>query len=192
MNKVNPKDLERHLGLVVHTAGQHRRYLGDPKLDFEDLIAWGMLGLHHALRRFEPERGNKFSSYAGRCIHGYMLTGIRSLRREAWSMRRRGEEVLEICLDALDPENELLGSNQDPFEDEVIERLSNQQLLNQIWRHIPRRSREIMELVLYSGLDQTQVAKKIGCSRTTVSLVWCRTILTAKEIFGVTDLREAA
>ncbi len=192
MNKVNPKDLEKHLGLVVHIAGQHRRYLGDSKLDLNDLISWGMLGLHHALQRFEPERGNKFSSYAGRCIHGYMLSGIRSLRREVWSMRRRGKEVHEICLDALPPENEILGGNQDPLEDEIIERLSNQQLLNQIWARISQRQREIMELVLYSGLDQAQVAKKIGCCPSKVSLAWCRTILAAKEIFGITDTREAA
>jgi RNA polymerase sigma factor (sigma-70 family) len=192
MNEVNPADLEKHLGLVVHVAGLHRRYLGDSKLDFEDLIAWGVLGLHHALRLFDPKKGVKFSSYAGRCIHGYMLSGMRSLRREAWSMRRRGEEVSEICLDALSPENEILGDDHSPFEDEVIERLSNQQLLDQVWAHIPQRQREIVELVLYSGLDQSQIAKKIGCCSSLVSLMWCRTINTAKEIFGVEDMKEAA
>ncbi len=188
MSEVNPADLEKYVGLVVHVAGKHRHYLRDSKLDFEDLLSWGTLGLHHALRRFDPERGTKFSTYAGICIHGYILSGMKSLHRELWNMLDKGRHVEEIRLDAacflIDESNE--------SEDQIISRLDNQHRLAQLWPHIPPLQRERVERMLYNDLDPFEVAEELGIHRTTMSLAWWRTIRTAREVFGIEDIKEAA
>jgi RNA polymerase primary sigma factor len=52
--------IERNLRLVVSVA---KRYRG-MGLPFEDLIQEGNLGLIKAAERFDPEKGNRFSTYA--------------------------------------------------------------------------------------------------------------------------------
>jgi RNA polymerase primary sigma factor len=49
-----------HMALVNSIA---RRFMGT-RLEFEDLVQEGMLGLITAMERFEPERGHQFSTYA--------------------------------------------------------------------------------------------------------------------------------
>ena len=61
-----------NLRLVVHLARQYRNR-GLPMLD---LIEEGNLGLIHAVDRFEPERGLRFSTYAAIWIRQAMLRGI--------------------------------------------------------------------------------------------------------------------
>jgi RNA polymerase primary sigma factor len=50
----------RHLPLVKTVARKYRT----PGADFEDLVQEGWLGLIKAIRRFDPERGFRFSTYA--------------------------------------------------------------------------------------------------------------------------------
>ena len=61
-----------NLRLVVHLARAYRNR-GLPMLD---LIEEGNLGLIHAVDRFEPERGLRFSTYAAIWIRQSMLRGI--------------------------------------------------------------------------------------------------------------------
>ena len=193
MNEVNPDDLKKHLGLVVHIANQRRWYLKDSKLDFEDLLSWGTLGLHHDLSRFDPDKGTKFSTYAGRCIHGYILNGMKSLRRELWNMLDKDRHVKEVCLDG-SPEEQgfVLADMANETENQIIRRLDRQGLLDKLWLHIPPLQRERVEMLLYSGLDQFEIAQELGLHRATMSLAWRRTIRTGQEVFGVGDAREAA
>ena len=60
------------LRYVVKLAGQYRGY----GLRASDLVEEGMLGLLEAVRRFEPERGLRFMTYANYWIRAYMLAFV--------------------------------------------------------------------------------------------------------------------
>ena len=73
MKRRNPEQSERYwelrdecirynLKLVVSVARGYRRF--DTRIDIVDLISEGNIGLLHALRKFDPKRGYKFSTYA--------------------------------------------------------------------------------------------------------------------------------
>jgi RNA polymerase sigma-32 factor len=61
--------VEANLRFVVAVALQYRRY-GIP---VAELIAEGSLGLMLAVRKFDPERGTRFVTYAGYWIRAYVL-----------------------------------------------------------------------------------------------------------------------
>lgn len=72
--------IERHLGLVEMLA---RRFLdrGEP---LEDLVQQGVIGLIHAVDRFDPERGVPFETYAARWIVGEIK---RYFRDRGWTLK---------------------------------------------------------------------------------------------------------
>lgn len=64
-----------HLGLVWMEANRLAKSF--PEHSPEDLAGWGWLGLRTALRRFEPSRGHRFSTYACYRINGTIRDGVR-------------------------------------------------------------------------------------------------------------------
>ncbi len=64
--------VEANLRFVVAIALKYRRY----GLPLTDLIAEGNLGIMHALTKFEPERGNRFVTYAAYWIRALILNFI--------------------------------------------------------------------------------------------------------------------
>lgn len=54
---------DHNMGLVVNRAKFYKRQF-NPNLDVDDLIQDGCIGLMTAIRKFDPSRGNKFSTVA--------------------------------------------------------------------------------------------------------------------------------
>jgi RNA polymerase sigma-32 factor len=66
-----------HLRMVMVIA-RHYRFSGH---DFRDLFQVGVIGLLHALAKYDPERGVRLSSYAGNWIHAKILQFLWENRR---------------------------------------------------------------------------------------------------------------
>jgi RNA polymerase sigma-32 factor len=79
-----------HLRYVVAIALKYRRY-GVP---LSELIAEGNFGVVHALKKFEPERGNRFVTYAAYWIRAYVLNYI----IRSWSLVGVGSGALRSKL----------------------------------------------------------------------------------------------
>lgn len=75
-----------HLRYVVAIALKYRRY-GVP---LSELVAEGNFGVAHALRKFEPARGNRFVTYAAYWIRAYVLNYI----IRSWSLVGVGSGAL--------------------------------------------------------------------------------------------------
>jgi RNA polymerase sigma factor for flagellar operon FliA len=62
----------------------------------DDLIQAGMIGLIEASRKFDPEQGASFETYAGIRIRGSMLDEIRRTDWTPRSVHRKAREVAEV------------------------------------------------------------------------------------------------
>jgi RNA polymerase sigma-32 factor len=78
--------MRAHLPHVTHAARKYFRY-GVP---MNDLIAEGNFGLVHALRKFDPERGVRFATYAQHWVRAYMVGHV----LKTWSVVNSGSTVL--------------------------------------------------------------------------------------------------
>ncbi len=87
------KDLvEANVPLVQHIV--NRIAAGFPDhVDRSDLVQAGVLGLIEASRRFDPDRGIAFSTFAGRRIEGAVLDVLRSRDWLSRSVRRRHNQL---------------------------------------------------------------------------------------------------
>jgi len=82
---IDEKDLiERYLPLVRNVVDRIKLTLPS-HIDAEDLYSVGITGLIAAVRRFDPDQGSTFASYAATRIRGAILD---ELRRMDWCPRR--------------------------------------------------------------------------------------------------------
>lgn len=94
-----------NLRLVAFFARRYAR----SGMDREDLVQEGYLGLMRAIERFDPDRGNRFATYAGWWIRQSMTRAIadkvRTIRVpvHAWEQLRRMDRFLERELRPSEP-----------------------------------------------------------------------------------------
>lgn len=88
------KLVEHYSRLVKYVAG--RMSIGLPHyVDHSDLVAAGLLGLIQAIDNYDPERGNKFETYAIPRIRGAILDELRSQDWFPRSLRRKARQLEE-------------------------------------------------------------------------------------------------
>jgi RNA polymerase sigma-32 factor len=116
-----------NLRLVVKIA---KRYLSYWRGNMLDLIQEGNTGLIMAVRRFDPDKGVKLSSYASFWIRAYILKFImdnwrlvkigttRTERRLFFRLSRERERMVAL---GLEPRPDLIAANLDSTEEAVIE-----------------------------------------------------------------------
>jgi RNA polymerase sigma factor for flagellar operon FliA len=78
------------LPLVKHIARRIRRLA---RVDVDDLIGDGCIGLIRAVDRFDPTRGTTLEHYARRLIAGAMLNGIRRMDPVSERTRRAVRDI---------------------------------------------------------------------------------------------------
>jgi RNA polymerase sigma factor for flagellar operon FliA len=86
--------MTRYLGLVkyvVHGLNLAQSHL----LSEDDLVNIGILGLHEAIDRFDPERGIKFETYAIPRIKGMIIDEMRKIDWVPRSVREKSRQIHE-------------------------------------------------------------------------------------------------
>ncbi|HEV2012199.1 MAG TPA: sigma-70 family RNA polymerase sigma factor [Candidatus Limnocylindria bacterium] len=91
-----------HLGFARAVASRAL----DPRCrgaDREDLVAWGVVGLVQAARRYRNDHGAPFSAYAARRVRGQVLDALRERDPLTRSARRAYREARELDADLPPP-----------------------------------------------------------------------------------------
>jgi RNA polymerase sigma factor for flagellar operon FliA len=84
--------LTENLSLVHHVARQLGRKLSD-KVDHDELVSAGILGLMSAMTAFDPQRGLAFSTFAVPRIRGAILDELRRQDHVPRSVRRKTRDI---------------------------------------------------------------------------------------------------
>src|SRR5207245_1363489 len=89
-------DAVEHLSLVETVGRKMARSLPD-HVSVDDLISAGYIGLLDAVRRFDPARGARFTTYAEHRIRGAILDDMRGRDTLSRDMRRVLNEIREAA-----------------------------------------------------------------------------------------------
>ncbi|MBQ2723752.1 MAG: RNA polymerase sporulation sigma factor SigE [Clostridia bacterium] len=158
--------VEHNLRLVVYLAKKFE----NTKVDMEDLVSVGTIGLIKAINSFKTDKQIKLATYASRCIENEILMYLRKMAR------RKNEVSLDEPLNVDQEGNELLlgdvlGSDAEYVYDTVEEKVERQ-LLHQGLQQLSERERAIVSMRF--GIDcqektQKEVADLLGISQSYIS-----------------------
>jgi RNA polymerase sigma factor (sigma-70 family) len=148
--------VEANVALVAHLARRLRP--ANAHVSHADLVQEGVLGLMQAVERFDPDRGNRFSTYATWWIRGSIL---RALRAAPAGVPLAGEDDLV---------DDLADDGGDPSED--VARDADAAGLAELLDALPEHGRRVV--ALRYGLEGrppqslAEVARELGTSQARV------------------------
>ena len=103
--------IEDNQGLVISLAKQIHSTLPKNRVDIEDLIGYGQIGLAEAARIFNPDLNVKFSTYSYYRIRGSIFDGLSKMawfakaRRNDGNYRRNANDALQSSAEESVDEN---------------------------------------------------------------------------------------
>jgi len=76
------KLVDRHTGIVYKIMGKYKRYIQTNGLDFEEIREEKQFLLYESIRSFNPDKGVKFSTWAGNQTRYFCLNRVRKEARK--------------------------------------------------------------------------------------------------------------
>lgn len=164
------KLIKHNLRLVAHIVKKYKFQ----KIEQEELISVGSIGLMKAIKSFDDEKGNSFSTYASRCIQNEILMMIRSQRKflnevsleDKVKTDKEGNDV--SLIDILEDTNENISEKAET-------KILFQKVMDVIDKTLTSREKEI--ICLRFGINgespktQNEVAEKLNISRSYISRI---------------------
>lgn len=167
--------IERNLRLVAHVVKKY----SNTKIDQDDLISIGTIGLIKGINSFNVDKGSKLSTYVSRCIDNEILMYLRSTKKlnaEVYLNDPIGKDKDDNVVTL----QEILENNERNIEDEVDLKIKIKKLYKKIGDILKDRERTIIELRfgLYGHKPKTQheIAEMMGISRSYVSRIETKAI----------------
>lgn len=116
--------IEKHKPIVFHLAKKISSSLPFPT-EMEDMVAYGQLGLIEASERFDPKRGNSFSTFAFYRVRGAIYDGLREMGVITRSSSSRAANFAARANDVLTTEVEDASSGAPATADDEIKTVEN-------------------------------------------------------------------
>lgn len=167
--------IERNLRLVAHVVKKY----ANTRVEQEDLISIGTIGLIKGINSYNLEKGSKLSTYVSRCIDNEILMHLRAAKKlnaEVYLNEPIGKDKDDNVVTL----QEVLENDERNIEDEVDLKMKIKKLYQKMGEILKNREKTIIELRF--GLDgnkpktQHEIAEMMGISRSYVSRIETKAI----------------
>ncbi|MBR1540766.1 MAG: RNA polymerase sporulation sigma factor SigK [Clostridia bacterium] len=167
--------IERNLRLVAHVCKKY----SNSKIDSDDLISIGTIGLIKGINSFNPDKNIKIATYAAKCIENEVLMFMRSskkLKSEVYLNEPIGKDKDDNVVTL----QEVLENDERNIEETIDLKFKVKELYAKIQDVLDERERTI--IVMRFGLDgnksktQKEIADLLNISRSYVSRIETKAI----------------
>jgi len=170
-----------HQGLVRAIAWQIHQKVRS-RVDLEDLVAYGCIGLLQSVDAFDAVNGRKFVTYAWHRIRGAVLDG---LNEAAWFNRAHYERgVYQTDSPAQPPKNLPLSDSIVAREEDVqqaVRRLELADALRAVLADLPPREQDLVRATFLNDETLTATAQRLGISKAWASRLQSRALAACRE-----------
>ena len=146
--------IKKYEPLINKIAVRMLSYCKNNGLDLNDLIQEGMIGLNHAIERYQERENALFYTYAKTCIERKMISVIICANKSK-------NKILNESVSYDDDENLLINfikSNLPSPEEEVLNLELEEDLLNKIKVVLTDLEQQVFELII-SGFKYKEIAE---------------------------------
>lgn len=175
------KIIEHNLRLVAHIIKKYHLSTNEQ----EDLISIGTIGLIKAVSTFSYEKGARLATYASRCVENEILMHFRNAKKTAQDV---------YISDPIDTDKE--GNNitlmdifaeDDCILDNLVLKMKSEKLQDLLDTCLTNREKVVLKLRYGLGesnpLTQREISKKLNISRSYVSRIEKKAIITLRKNF---------
>jgi RNA polymerase sigma factor for flagellar operon FliA len=153
--------------------------------DREDLVAWGVVGLVQAARRYRGDRGASFGAYAARRVRGQVLDALRERDPLTRSARRAFRSAQRVTEDLPPPYVEI---SLERLGDLAAERRKGGKP-DERWVRVARAlrdlaplERKVLVLSYGRGLTLREIGDEIGLSESGVCRLRARALQRVRSL----------
>lgn len=173
------KLINHNLRLVAHVVKKY-----STAGDADDMISVGTIGLIKAINTYQIDKGTQLSTYAARCIENEILMLIRLTKKhnQVLSLEEsfgKDKDGNEISL------QDVLANETDDIELDLEQAVLKEKLEKLLKQLLPQREYQIIchryGLNGLPALPQREVASLLGISRSYISRLENKALLTVKE-----------
>lgn len=180
------KLITHNLRLVVHIVG---KYAGGVKIEADDLISVGTIGLMKAIDSFNYDKGVQLVTYASRCIDNEILMLLRANKKYKENMSlgtviggdKDGNDFMLM---------DIIPSDEDDLEDRADTNFLIEKILGCVEKDLTPREQEVIikryGLKGQRALTQKELAKEMGISRSYVSRIEAKALQIIKNNLELT------
>ena len=172
--------IERNLRLVAHVCKKY----ANSKIDQDDLISIGTIGLIKGIDKFNPEKNIKLATYTARCIENEILMFMRSSKKQKAEVYLN-EPIGKDKDDNIVTLQEVLENEERNVEDVVDLKFKIKELYSKIQDVLEEREQYI--IIMRFGLNgnkpktQKEIAQALNISRSYVSRIETKAIQKLSE-----------
>ncbi len=170
--------IRHHMRLLANIA--HR--FENTGIPFEDLFSIGMIGLIKGVDSFNPNKGSKLATYAGRCVENEILMYLRKSRRRVSEVSMN--EVINVDFEGKEMTLLEILTNDENILDDIVADHERESLLRLV-DSLSQRDKKVIELCFgLNGKDthlQREIAKMMGFEQSYVSRIVRKALLKLRK-----------
>lgn len=167
--------------------------------DREDLVAWGVVGLVQAARRYRATEGASFAAYAARRVRGQVLDALRARDPLSRAARRAYRAERAVNEDLPPPYAEVSLERMIEAGHEPAARSQASAVRDPRWpgaylalRALPAAERRVLALSFGRGLTLREIGRVMGLSESGACRVRARALARLRRALAEVTLEQAA
>ncbi len=171
---------EKYAPVIDYYAKNYLNLVSNKGLDYNDLYQEGLIGLDEAIKNYSHHRDIKFSTFAFICIKRKIITSIRSVSRQKYSVLNESYSIDYVSDDSMPFENAII-LNSGGLEDILVGKEDENFFKTRVNEELSLFEKQVYELRI-NGFSYEEIATMLNKTLKSIDSVLFRIRIKIKKI----------